>query len=533
MDSLETTRLLERFKKAQNVAWPWHELYSDVYRYTQPFRNPFSFSQSNPTSVTMYQSGDTQTESSGHEIYDSTAVLGCHSLSAKLLSYLVPPYQEWQKFDAGPEIPDLDKERFQRAAERATKSFFKFLNETNFYVAATEAFYDLIVGTAALYVTKGDSLQNPLNFQAVPISNLFFEEDSAGIPQTVFFERKAFNARDIQQMWPKATMSQETARALEQDINHTVDLLEMTIYEEEKKSYRYIVLEQEGKHPLVDSTSPSSPWIIFRWSKTPGDVWGTGPATHIISDVKTLNAIAEDELRSAAFKASPMWFAWSDGVFNPHQFVPQPGAVLVGSSLAGNQAPIRPIPVEGDAQFVQLLVQDLRARIEKALFMDMVRPNDAQPLTATEVLYKKQVLLEQIEPAFGRLQIEFLPRLTRRILYLLKDWGLFPDVQIDGKKVRLTYTSPLAQGQNNSDIQSFIQYMQILQQTLGPQMSIGAINVPELPTWLAEKTKVDLDIIKSSQEIQEALQEAAQAAQQQESQLPQAGEVEAQQPQQL
>lgn len=533
MEAGEAKNFLERLKRAKNVAWPWHELYADVYKFCEPFRNPFSFSQSNPAMVTMYQSGDTQTETSGREIYDSTAVLGCHSLSAKLLSYLVPPYQEWQKFDAGPEIPEIDKERFQRAAEKATKSFFKFLNESNFYVAVTEAFYDLIIGTAALYVTKGDSLQQPLNFKAVPIAHLFFEEDSKGIPQTVFFERKAFNARDIEQMWPKGKMSQETARNLANDPNYTVDLLEMTIYDEAKKTYRYLVVEEGHNHAIIDSMSTSSPWIIFRWSKTPGDVWGTGPATHIISHVKTLNAIAEDELRSAAFKASPMWYAWSDGVFNPHQFIPQPGAVLVGSSLTGNQPPFRPIPVEGDTQFVQLLVQDLRAQIEKALFMDMVRPNEAPPLTATEVLYKKQVLLEQIEPAFGRLQIEFLPRLTKRILYILKDWGLFPDVQIDGKKVRLAYTSPLAQGQNNAEIQAFVQYMQVLQQTLGPQMSVGAINVPELPTWLAEKTKVDLDIIKSSSQIQNDLNQAAQAAAQQEAELPQTSPLEPQQPQEL
>lgn len=519
--------LLARFKAAKDRAYSWHELYADVYKYTQPFRNPYSFSQSNPQRITTYQSGDVQRESSGQELYDSTAVIGTHSLAAKLLSHLVPPYTQWQKFDAGPEIADVDKDQFLREAEKLTDLFFRFLNESNFYVAITEAFYDLIVGTAALYVTKGEGVEKPLNFQSVPIAQLYIEQSATGKIDTVFYERMRFRARDVQEMWPKGTLCPDTQRQLEQNPNLTIDLIEMTLPVEGKKGYRYVVLETNTKHCVVDSISESTPWIIFRWSKTPGDEWGTGPATHISSHVKTLNAIAEDELRSGAFKASPMWFAWSDGVFNPNNFVPQPGAVMVGSGLSSGNMPIRPIPVEGDTQFVQLLVQDLRDQINKALFVDKVRPNDASPLTATEVLHDKQVLLEQLQPGFSRLTREFLPKLTDRIIYILKDWGLFPDIKIDGKKIRLTYTSPLAKGQDNAEIQAFVEFAQMLQQVAGPQMALGAMNVAELPTWLAERVGVDMELVKSAGEIQENLEQAAQAAEQQEGQqqLPGAPQV--------
>ena len=525
--------LIARYECAKRKAWPWHEEYADCYKYTQPFRNSFTYSQSTPDRTAMYQSGDIQDESTQKEVYDSIGILGSQSLVAKLISNLVPPYQQWQKFDAGPEISDLDRDAFMREAQKLTDLFFKFINESNFYVAATEAFYDLIVGTAALYITKGESTAKPLNFRSVAISQLFFEESETGLIDTVFYRRPEFKARDIMQMWPKAKLGDDLARELDQNENLQVDLIEMTIFIPEMKKYRYLVVDEKSKNIMIDSKSDSSPWIIFRWSKSPAEEWGTGPCMHTLSDIKTLNAIAEDELRSAALKAAPMWFAWSDGVFNPNQFVPQPGAVLVGSGLNSSQLPIRSIPVEGDTQFTQLEVQDIRSRVERAMFVDMVRPNDASPLTATEVLYKQQVLLEQTVPAISRLQIEFLPRMTDRVIYLLKNWGLFPDITIDGRKIRLTYTSPLAQGQKNSDIQAFIQYIQILQQSVGAEAALGALNLPKLPTWLAEKIGVDLDLVKTEGEVQDMMVQAAQVAAQQEQQLPTPAAVPQQQPVQL
>jgi hypothetical protein len=347
---------------------------------------------------------------------------------------------------------------------------------------------------------------------SVPIAKLYIEESASGMIETVFLDRDQMPVRDIKELWPKGSLSQQMTSAYQNDPEHKANIIEATIYLPEVKKYRYMVIEGESKHIILDSVSPSSPWVVFRWMKRPGQIFGVGPALFARANIKTLNVMAEDELRAAAMKAGPMWLAWSDGVFNPYKFTPEPNTVIVGGGMAGAAPPLTPVPTNGDVQFTQLVMSDLREQVLKALYADILRPVDAPPQTATETLYKKQVLLEQIGPAIGRLQVEFLPRLTRRIVYLLQAQGLMPDFQIDGKKVDLVYTSPLAQAQSNSELEAYQQYIELLNATGGPQFTMGTIHQEMLPSWVAEKVGLPPDIIKSDAEIAQDMQNAMQMA---------------------
>lgn len=508
----EFEAITKRYSIAKANAKYWHNLYKEVYKYTQPERNSFEYD--NPGS------------SRDDEVYDSIGISATNAFSAKLQSTLTPPFQHWQKFQAGPEIDVAHKDMLNQELEKVTDLFFRFLNESNFNVAVSEAYYDLACGTAALYVRQGPSPENPILFQAVPISTIYPEESPFGLIETVFRDRINIPVRDIKELWPKGTMSSDLAHKLSSDPNAKTSLIEATIYIPEKKKYRYMVLETEVENAIIDSLSPSSPWIVFRWEKRPGNVFGVGPAIFARATLKTINAMAEDELRSAAMKFGPMWIAWDDGVFNPYNFTPQPNTVLVVGGLPGAHAPIQPIPVDTDIRFEQLKTQELKEQVMHLMYADLVRPVNAPQQTATEVLYRKQIILEQIGPAMGRLQVEYLPRLTKRVVYLLQEQGLFPrDFNIDGKKIRLEYTSPLARSQDQSELQSYQEFIQLMNATVGPQLTLASLTVEKLPLWLAEKTGLDTTIVKNEAQLQREVSQAAEAAQQQQTQLPGAAQA--------
>lgn len=493
---MDLEAVLNRYQNAKTTAFQWHNIYEDVYDYTQPERSSYR--------------RDAEGNIRSTHLYDSTGELATNAFTAKLQSTLTPPFQHWQKFQAGREIPEAQRDNVNRQLEMITKIFFDYLNASNFTVAVNEAYFDLAVGTGALYVRSTEN--KPLVFMSVPISKLYIEESAEGLIETVFLDRDQMPARDIKELWPKGSMSDQLTSAYKSNPEHKVNVIEATIYLPEEKKYRYMVIEGESKHIILDSMSPSSPWVVFRWMKRPGQIFGVGPALFARANIKSLNVMAEDELRAAAMKAGPMWLAWSDGVFNPYNFTPEPNTVIVGGGMPGAAPPLTPVPTGGDVQFTQLVISDLREQVLKAMYADILRPVDAPPQTATETLYKKQVLLEQIGPAMGRLQVEFLPRLTKRIVYLLQAQGLIPDFQVDGKEVDLVYTSPLAQAQNNSELEAYQQYIELLNATGGPQFTMNTIHQEKLASWVAEKVGLPSEIIKSDAEIAQDMQNAMQMA---------------------
>jgi len=106
-----------------------------------------------------------------------------------------------------------------------------------------------------------------------------------------------------------------------------------------------------------------------------------------------------------------------------------------------------------------------------------------------------------------------------RILNIMTRRGLieFP-IKIDGRAVKVVPTSPLAREQNINDLESAVQWLQIVQ-SIGPEVFMGTVKVEDFAEWSAEKLGIDTDLVRDEGEraaIQEQVAQliaAAQAAQ--------------------
>ena len=77
----------------------------------------------------------------------------------------------------------------------------------------------------------------------------------------------------------------------------------------------------------------STPFIVGRTTVIPGEVYGRGPLMRVLPDIKTLNKMAENSLKSAALAVAGVWTATDDGVINPYSITLAPGVVIpVGSN---------------------------------------------------------------------------------------------------------------------------------------------------------------------------------------------------------
>jgi hypothetical protein len=94
-----------------------------------------------------------------------------------------------------------------------------------------------------------------------------------------------------------------------------------------------------------------SPWVISRYMKVSGEVYGRGPLLTALPDIKTLNKTLELLLKNASLAVSGAYTAADDGVLNPQTVKIVPGAIIPVARNGGPQGDsLKPLPRSGDLQ---------------------------------------------------------------------------------------------------------------------------------------------------------------------------------------
>ncbi len=81
----------------------------------------------------------------------------------------------------------------------------------------------------------------------------------------------------------------------------------------------------------------SSPFIVARYMKVAGEIYGRGPLVTAIADIKTLNKTVELVLKNASLSIAGVYTAADDGVLNPQNVKIQPGAIIGVARNGGAQ----------------------------------------------------------------------------------------------------------------------------------------------------------------------------------------------------
>ena len=97
-------------------------------------------------------------------------------------------------------------------------------------------------------------------------------------------------------------------------------------------------------------------------------------------------------------------------------------------------------------------------------------------------------------------------------------------IELDGRDVRVKFTSPLARAQDGEDLLAVQQAVQFVLGTSGPEQVLMAYKTEDFGTWAAEKTGMPSELVRSEVEKQQIIQAGAQAQMQQ--QQPQQMEAE-------
>jgi len=499
---LTVEQILARHKIALNRKEDFRSLYEDAMEFALPQRNLYS--------------GDYESKVGGRQkmsrVFDSTAINSTQRFANRLQSGIFPPQRKWCRLEPGAEMPQDRRTDAQRVLDLYSEKMFAVLKQSNFDIAMGEFLLDLSVGTAVMLIQPGDAI-SPVNFIPVPQYLVSFEEGANGQVDNVYRKMRV-KGESISMQWKDAKIPDELAKQIEDKPTEDVDLIEATILDYKRGDYCYHVIHEKSKTELVYRRNKTSPWVVSRYMKVAGEIYGRGPVLTALPDIKTLNKTLELLLKNASLAITGVYTAADDGVLNPATVRITPGAIIPVARNGGPQGEaLRPLPRAGDFNVSQIVINDLRMNIKRTLLDESLPPDNMSARSATEVVERMKELAQNLGSAFGRLINETMIPMVSKILEVMDQAGIIDmPLRVNGLEVKVSPVSPLAMAQNMDEINNIMQFMQIAQ-AMGPEGQM-AIKAGAAVDYIADKLGVPAALRAGPEERAAMMQQMQQMAMQ-------------------
>jgi hypothetical protein len=496
------TQLLSKYDKAKSNKNIWDNKYDEIFDLTMPDRNNF-YNNNNP------RYNPAQGEDKRPTLYTSTGEQSADRFVNRIQSLLTPIGANWIGLEAAAESEDADAINEQLDKISLIANTFKA--GSNFDANIAEFYYDLVAGTACLLVIEGDE-GNPLNFKPIPINEIVIEEGVDGEVANVY---RCFSMRKeiVKYQWVELNNMELADNP--HDKEKTMELVECTYKDYETGIYHYKVIDKKEKKYLVEREYKTNPFIVLRWSKCAGEVYGRGLGWKVKNDLKTLNLAVEYSLRALAFSI-PTLLAQQDASVDYDDFLLEPGAINPVPSTANNNPSVVPLQMPLNADIQQYNIDTLKMDIKKNMLDNTLPPDAAAPRTATEIAQRAQELNVDITSVFGRLISDFLRPCVKRIIDILQKFGYisqeFDVDQIDGLGFKIKINTPLAKQQTQGEVMGILNAVSMMMQfdPTGQTIQQG-VKMAELLSYTLDQMGVPNRFINSPEEMQAVAKQMAES----------------------
>lgn len=498
-------RLKKRYNAAKSIADLWLSVLQASFHYAVPFRDRF-----------YMPSKDFQGTLQNTRLFDTTAVEATKTFVSKIQDTMTPPGVQWGYLEVDEdkakalEWSEDDIDEAQMVLNDYMRRLFTYIHRSNFDVVINECYFDLAVGTSCLVINQNTD-ENPFLCTSIPIDKLSIEEAADGYIRSWYRTWENLKISELHLRWRNIVLSPTLLQMLMADPDATVrNLYEGVAYfPGSDKPYCYAVWEDSSTVPLVEQWEETSVGIVWRFQKINNETWGRGPVMDALPTIISLNEIERIKLASANLNTFKPYMGFSDNVFNPHTFTLEPFSIIPIAPLGiGQSPPLIPLPSSADPGFGENVAQDLRLQILRLMYAE--QPSDSmsvQPQTAFELAQRQQALAEKIGPLFSRLESEFLRPVIARFSSILHNMGLLLRPELNGMPISFKYASPLALAKGQQLIARFTQYVQLMQGTMGAEMTQIYVNPKTTPYLLAEALEVDPRFLNTPDAVARVMQQ--------------------------
>lgn len=515
ISSEQVIHLVKRKNKLKAQRGTWESHWQDLTNFVLPNESDFNLKRSK---------GDKRTTL----VYDSTGIHANEMLAAGLHGMLTNPASNWFSLRVKDSMDSFaDNAEAKQWLEETTNVILAELSapDVAFPSHIHEYYLSLCsVGTACMFVGEPTTREG-ISFRSIHIDEIFIAENADGIVDTVFRIFK-MTVRQIVQKWGEKSLSPRIQRMYEKkEFDKEVELFHCVYPRDDvdkgKKAATMlpvasVYIDEKEKHVLAEGGFDEMPYMVGRWSKTVGEVFGRSPAMTALPDIKMLQEIMKTTIKAAQKVVDPPLLVPDDGVLGPVRTIP--GGLNYYRASSG--ARIEPLLTGGNIGLSYEMMNDLRERIRTTFFLDQLQFQGAPRMTATEVVERTERTLRLLGPTLGRLQSEFLGPMIERIYGVLSRAGRLPEPpeSISELELKIEYVSPLARAQRQTETQGIMRTLEFVGPIAGmdPQAA-QIIKGADTVRHIAELNGVPPMLLKSDDDLMAEMQaqQQAQAAQQQ------------------
>jgi len=499
----------KRLDKLEADRGTWESHWQEILDYVMPRKAEITFLRSR---------GEKRTE----VLFDSTAITANNLLAASLQGTLTSPSLPW--FSLKLRDDDANKVRdIQIWLEDTARRMYAVFNESNFNTEVHEMYLDLCsVGTSAIFVEEANEgfLKGGLHFNTLHISEYFIQENVKGTVDTLYRKYKMTARQAVQEFGEKniGTKIKEALKAKPDTQFNFIHAVEPTEdYEraigkvKTKLPFHSCHVCFEDKMVVRTGGYNEFPYLVPRWAKATGEIFGRSPSYNALPDIKTLNKAVEIGLKAWAKAIDPPLLVTDDGVIGRVRMTPA-GITVVRSDTA-----IKPLQIGSNWQITDLKENQLRTAIRQAYYSDQLQLQEGPQMTATEVQVRYELMQRLLGPTLGRFQTEFLNPLIERVFgIMLRSDALTPrPSEMEGMNMDIEYVGPLARSQRMEEAIAVERLYQLAMQVVQVDPTVmDVIDHEQAIRMRATLLGVPKTVLRGEDEVAEIREQRAAAQQQ-------------------
>lgn len=475
------------------------------------------------------------------KLYDTTSRDANTLLAAALHALLTNTATNWfdLRFEADELNDNDDAARWLSVVKQRMTS--SFMHPEAAFATNMHEFYTDIVGfcTAALFIDHEPGF-GP-KFSARPLGEIYIDEDHTGRIALVIRKFRLKNWQAVDQWGDRAKRASkriETGHGGEEEMEylHVVRRRAKPFpgkIDASGMAWESIYISLEDKSILAEGGYHENPYMVARWSKDAGELYGRGPGIDSLPDQKMLNAIWRTYIRNAEKQADPPLMVEDEGVLPGSQVRIVPTAIIhVRNDNPNGTPPLQYLEHRGRFDVSDTVVASRTERIQKAHHSEVIQAFQDPRMTATQVIELARLSQRILSPVLARLQVEALDPMLGRVYGIgSRTRGFFPPAPdfLAGQDIRIDYVSPVARAQKASEVQAILDTFQAIagMSQLDPSV-LDNFDMDRAARTISDGNGAPIELIRRQRDVdairqQRAEQQAQQAELDQMSQMAEAG----------
>jgi len=476
----------------------------------------------------QYQSdmlSEHETSWTREHIYDNTAIVACKRLASFIHGSLTSPYIKWfsllfrnEEMNTTPAF----KEWLEDSEERMWKAY----GESDLDNCAAEMYLDIAsIGTGFIMVEPGGELEwDGLDFTAMPVMDTYFDMGPDGMPYRAY-RRIRYTKYELEKRFPdmpdEVQIDDEEASSIDAKIQvifcvyyrdkDAVGDQKVLKPEDRPVGYKYVMLN--GGVELEEGGYYEWPVMVVRWDKMAGNKWGGSPGQDLLPNIMHLNEVVAQSSEAGLKAIDPPYVGTERNVIG--QLDLEPGGFTVVTDMDG----LQPLLSATDFAVVDNQVERLQGSIERGFLIDQITYKNSPAMTATEVMERKQIMMQSASTTLGRLKTDFLnPTVMIAFYMMLRQGQLLPPPEgMDITELDVEYVSPMPRAQKADQAMGIEAWLNTMGEffEMFPEMR-DIVDVDNTVRRLAELRGVDAKLMHNEDEVKKT--RAARAEQEQQMQ---------------